>query len=161
MSIPADVLELLACPRTGEPLTERDGLLVNRSGTERYRISRIGIALFAENFLGDEARQQQSHYDSVAQTYIENLNYPHTQEYAAYLDQELMAQFDEGPLGKVAEICCGRGEAFRLLGPRIGVGVGVDVSERMLDSARADLPRFTFIQGDATRLPLASAVLDA
>ncbi len=161
MNIPAEILALLACPRTREPLAERDGELVNRSGTGRYRITRSGIALFAEHFLGDEARRQQLHYDRVAQAYIENLTYPHTQEYAAYLDSELMAEFDAVDLGKVAEICCGRGEAFRLLGPRVGVGVGVDVSERMLEAAHADLPRFAFIQGDATRLPLAGGALDA
>ena len=152
---------MLACPRTGESLAQREGELVNRSGTGRYRIARSGIALFAEEFLGDEARRQQLHYDRVAHAYIENLTYPHTQEYAAYLDRELIAEFDAGNLGRVAEICCGRGEAFRLLEQRVLVGVGLDVSERMLEAAHADLPRFTFIQGDATRLPLADGVLDA
>jgi ubiquinone/menaquinone biosynthesis C-methylase UbiE len=161
MGIRAEVLELLACPRTREPLAERTGELVNRSGTERYRISKAGIALFAEHFLGEEARRQQMHYDRIAHAYIENLNYPHTQEYSRYLDDELLAQFDSKGLGKVAEICCGRGEAFRLLDARIGVGVGVDVSERMLEVAHAELPRFAFVQGDATRLPLASGALDA
>jgi ubiquinone/menaquinone biosynthesis C-methylase UbiE len=161
MSVPAQILELLACPRTREPLDESEGALVNRSGTERYRISRAGIPLFAEHFLGEEARRQQAHYDQVAHAYIENLNYPHTQEYARYLDDELLAEFDAGDLGKVAEICCGRGEAFRLLGARVGVGVGLDVSERMLEAAHGDLARFAFVQGDATRLPLAGGTLDA
>jgi SAM-dependent methyltransferase len=161
MIIPAEILEILACPRTREPLAEREGGLVNRSGTGRYRITHSGIALFAENFLGDEARRQQLHYDRVADAYIKNLAYPHTQEYAGYLDRELIAEFGAQDLGKVAEICCGRGEAFRLLGQRVRVGVGVDVSQRMLEAAHAELPRFTFIQGDATRLPLADGMLDA
>lgn len=161
MSVPAEFLELLACPRTGEPLAERGGELVNRSGTERYRVSAAGIPLFAERRLGEDARRQQAHYDRVARAYIENLGYPHTQEYARYLDEELLAELEPGALGTVAEICCGRGEAFRLLGDRIGRGLGVDVSERMLEAAKSELPRFFFVQGDATRLPLATGALDA
>lgn len=88
MSIRAEVLELLACPRTREPLAERMGELVNRSGTERYRISKAGIALFAEHFLGEEARRQQAHYDKVAQAYIEN-NSPNNSRPLPYMPMEI------------------------------------------------------------------------
>jgi len=160
MSIDRDRLALLVCPRTREPLAEKAGLLENRSGTDRYRISAAGIPLFAERFLGEDARRQQAHYDRVAKAYIENLGYPHTQEYAHYLDAEILLEFDR-PLGICAEVCCGRGEALRLLQDRVDRAIGVDVSERMLEAAHADLPAFLFVQGDATRLPLAAESLDS
>ncbi len=161
MSIAPEYLRLLACPRTGEPLAERDGALVAASGGNRYRVSAAGIPLFAEDFLGEDARRQQAHYDRVARAYIENLGYPHTQEYARYLDDELLAEIGPAPLGIAAEICCGRGEALRLLRTQVRCAIGVDVSERMLEAARADLPEYLFVQGDATRLPIASASLDS
>jgi SAM-dependent methyltransferase len=62
----------------------------------------------------------------------------------------------------VAEICCGQGEALALLSDRIEAGVGVDISETMLEAAAARLPesRFALLQADATRLPLADAQFD-
>lgn len=159
MSVAPEYLPLLACPRTREALIEREGQLIGVSGGDRYRVSLAGIPLFAEKFLGEDARRQQSHYDHVAQAYIENLGYPHTQEYAAYLDHEFVEELDR-PLGIAAEICCGRGEALRLLRKQVDRAVGVDVSERMLDAAHADLPEFLFVQGDATRLPLATGSFD-
>lgn len=161
MSVPDAVLRILACPRTGEALVRGDRALVNRSGTATYRISEAGIPIFAEQDLGDEARRQRAHYDRVAQTYLENLGYPHTQEYTRFLDEALLAEIGAGEIGTAVEVCCGRGEAFRLLGSRIAIGLGVDVSERMLERAKVDLPRFAFVQGDATRLPLAKDAVDA
>ena len=108
----------------------------------------------------EDARRQREHYDRVAHAYIENLGYPHTEEYQAYLDRELLALLQER-LGVAAEICCGRGEAFRLVGERVSQGLGIDVSGAMLRAARRDLPRFAFVQGDATRLPVAGGVLDS
>jgi ubiquinone/menaquinone biosynthesis C-methylase UbiE len=151
----------LACPATREPLHFHGENLSNQSGTRTYRASPAGIPLFAAEFLGEDAKRQREHYDAVASAYIENLHYPHTQEYAAYLDRELMDEIGAAGLGAAAEICCGRGEAFRLLGERVERGLGIDVSERMLEAAAAELPRFAFVQGDATRLPLADGVLDS
>jgi SAM-dependent methyltransferase len=151
----------LACPATREPLVFHGEILSNQSGTRTYRASTAGIPLFAAEFLGEDAQRQRAHYDAVASAYIENLHYPHTQEYAAYLDRELIDEIGAEGLGVSAEICCGRGEAFRLLGERIPRGLGIDISERMLEAAAAELPRFAFVQGDATRLPLADGVLDS
>ncbi len=92
-----------------------------------------------------------------------NLGYPHTEEYLAFLDRALLDVVDPSSLDTVAEICCGRGEAFHLLGDRIGRGVGVDVSVSMLEVARAehDADRYCLVQGDATRLPLADNGFDS
>jgi SAM-dependent methyltransferase len=158
----ADILALLRCPETGAPLIERGGLL-QAIGTDRaYRLTPSGIPLFAERFCSEDARRQQAHYEAIASIYIESLAYPHTEEYMAYLDRALFAAIAERPLGVTAEICCGRAEAFRLLGPRIDRGIGVDISPAMLEAAQRDCPgaQFAFVQGDATRLPLASDAFD-
>jgi ubiquinone/menaquinone biosynthesis C-methylase UbiE len=116
-----------------------------------------------EAFCSADARAQQEHYDRVAAGYLENLCYPHTQEYTAYLDQAFLEMLGEAPLGELAEICCGRGEAFELLAERRPSGIGVDVSLSMLEAAVALQPaggRALFVQGDATGLPLASEAFD-
>jgi SAM-dependent methyltransferase len=66
-------------------------------------------------------------------------------------------------LGTTAELCCGRGEALRLLQSRIPVGVGIDVSTAMLQAARRDIATegVFFAQGDATMLPLADSAFDS
>lgn len=108
------------------------------------------------------SRRQEAHYDRVAAEYLQNLTYPHTQEYMAYLDRVFLDEIDAADLGTVAELCCGRGEAFELVGERIERGVGVDVSLSMLEAAAASgNPRITYVQGDATRLPVACGAFDA
>jgi ubiquinone/menaquinone biosynthesis C-methylase UbiE len=153
-------LGLLRCPATGEPLQATDGELV--AGDRRYAVTPSGIPLFAAEFCSADARVQQAHYDRIADAYVTNLGYPHTQEYAAYLDRALLEAIPVSRLGAVAEICCGRGEAFPLLPDRIDRGVGVDISVTMLEAARRVHParNLIFVQGDATRLPLADAAFD-
>jgi len=139
-----------------------DGALVSESGKHRYEIHAGGIPLFAEEPANEEARRQQAHYDQLAPLYLENLAYPHTEEYTAYLDRVFLDVLGEGSLGCVAELCCGQGEALSLLADRIDEGVGVDISLAMLETA-ADRHRdgpFSFLQADATRLPLDDARFD-
>jgi ubiquinone/menaquinone biosynthesis C-methylase UbiE len=159
----ADILPLLRSPETGARLVRRGDRLVSESGDRSYAISDSGIPLLAERFCSDDARIQQAHYEKIAAAYIENLAYPHTQEYMASLDRALFAAIADERLGTVAELCCGRAEAFHLLARRIDLGIGVDISISMLETARRDNPgrHLSFIQGDATRLPLASAAFDS
>jgi len=136
-------------------------MLVCEDGSHRYRVA-DGIPLFAEQFCSREGLTQQAHYEKIAAAYIANLSYPHTDEYLRYLDRALLDTIGNRALGTVAELCCGRGEAFALLGPRIERGIGVDVSLSMLRAA-SDLHedhRVSFVQGDATMLPLASDSVD-
>jgi SAM-dependent methyltransferase len=157
-----DYLALLRSPRNRQPLRVEGKHLVSIDGAERYAISDSGIPRFAIEFLSDAGRAQQSHYDGMVAKYVENLAYPHTLEYMAYLDRELLEVLASGSLGTVAELCCGRGEAARLLERRMSRCVGIDVSAGMLEVARNELPdeRFFFIQGDATELPLADRAFD-
>lgn len=154
--------DLLRCPVTQERLHLHDDRLVAGSGERTYRIDELGIPLFAETAISEAGKAQQRHYDRVAQSYVTNLGYPHTQEYLAYLDEHLRAVIGRRSLGVTAELCCGRGEAAHLLGSDMVSYVGVDVSSRMLAAARRDLPspRFVFVQGDCTRLPLAASSFD-
>lgn len=137
-------------------------MLITASGRHRYPITSSGIPLFATQIISAEAKRQQQHYDKVAAAYVENLSYPHTEEYFRYLDGALLAVVGDGPLGATAEICCGRGEAIRLIGDRVSHGIGVDISQAMLEAAQRDLrrPELLFVQGDATMLPLQASRFD-
>jgi len=96
----------------------------------------------------------------LARQYGENLTYPHTREYMAYLDRCLEREVTPADLENVAEICCGQGEVLKLFGERVRFGVGVDVSLPMLERARqseAGRVDYLYVQGDATKLPIADA----
>jgi len=155
-------LDILRCPRSGERLTLNGNKLISASGDLRYRINNAEIPLFAENFLSSEADAQRRHYDRIAAAYTANLEYPHTQEYLAYLNRVTLDAIGDGELGTVAELCCGRGEALTLFGPRINRYVGLDVSENMLRAAVKlhDRVDAIFVQGDAIHLPLAPDSVD-
>lgn len=156
--------DFLRCPTTKQPLVLDDAgpSFTTASKDQRYAISASGIPLLVSDDMGEMARGQQEHYDKVAEGYAANLGYPHTQEYHAYLDRELDARAQGVSFQLVAEICCGTGVALSHYKDRIGKGVGVDISLQMLEMARANLPdqKFTFIQGDATNLPMRDASVD-
>jgi SAM-dependent methyltransferase len=151
------VFNKLRCPITSQVLYETNGNLINQDGNNQYRISDSGIPLFAESLCSVEANRQREHYDKIAAQYTENLGYPHTIEYMLYLDKVFLEHVDRNDLKEVAELCCGHGELLSLLPNDIGVGVGADISQSMLEFARKkheDHKSFLFIQADATRLPL-------
>lgn len=153
---------LLRCPVTRRELVERDGYLATADGKHRYRVQE-GIPLMAEETMSAAAKRQQDHYDRVAASYVTNLAYPHTAEYMAYLDGALLRAVGDRSLGTAIELCCGRGEAASLLGKRMERCIGVDVSLAMLREARrapVEVPT-AYVQGDATRAPLADAAADS
>ena len=153
---------MLRCPRTGEALRLDGQLLINASGSASYRIGDDGSPLFAQEFCSPEAAVQQEHYDEIADAYAANLAYPHTQEYMDDLDRVLREEIGDARLGLCGELCCGTGEAFALFQDSVDKGIGVDVSSSMLAKARQAFAgeRFTFVQGDATRLPLGDNLFD-
>jgi SAM-dependent methyltransferase len=152
----------LRCPESGETLRIAGDRLVSDSGRHGYPLSPTYVPLFAEVPASADARVQQRHYEIIAARYIEHLGYPHTEEYTAYLDAALRRAAGPAGLGVCVEICCGHGEGTHLLGAQIKRAIGVDVSLSMLEAAQE---RFTgeavaFVQGDATRLPLADESMD-
>ena len=157
-----EFLELLRSPLDGRPLFQRDGALVSEGSDHRFLIAPGSVPLFAEAFCSAEGRVQQGHYDAIAAKYAANLAYPQTEAYMAYHDRVLLEAVGDSVLGTVAEVCCGSGEAFKLLGSRMRIGVGVDVSLNMLQAGRRQNPaeNLHFVQGDATRLPLATQAFD-
>jgi ubiquinone/menaquinone biosynthesis C-methylase UbiE len=158
------LLDLLRCPATGDVLLDRDGQLVATTpGGPRYEVTPSGLPLLARHAISEEGRKQEAHYDKIAEAYLANLSYPHTQEYMGALDRAFLSCVLSGTVGTAAEICCGRGEAFHLLKDRVERGVGIDVSVPMLEAARAEHRghRFGFVQGDATMLPLRSHAFDS
>lgn len=162
MQIDRKFLDLLCCPRSGRPVTMVDDRLVSEGGGTSYALSAEGIPLFAEEFCSDDARIQRAHYAHIADDYLTNLQYPHTQEYIGYLDDALSDAVGDSPLGTVAEICCGRGEALALYGDKTDRAIGVDITLEMLSAARETLQLHNcfFVQGDATTIPLTSGTID-
>lgn len=156
------ILPLLRCPQSGEPLRRVGSELISDSGNNKYQIDEQHIPLFADEFCSPEALIQQQHYDQIADAYATNLGYPHTIEYMSYLDDVLRDEVDRSDLGVIAEVCCGKGEAFALFEDSIQEGVGIDVSSSMLHKGRESFSstRLHFVQGDATRLPLADDRFD-
>src|SRR5262245_30502351 len=154
-----EIIAKLACPTTLAPLRLEDGQLVSLDGQHRYAISASGIPMFAEGLCSSDAARQRDHYAKVAAQYVAGLGYSHTQEYMGYLDRVFLAHVVRGDLAEAAEICCGHGELLNLAEGDIRLGVGVDISPAMLEvAARQHVGRrdFLFIQGEATRLPIAS-----
>ena len=128
----------LRCPATGQRLHRDNGRLVGDDGGHAYDLTAQEIPLFAPAPDRAESRAQQAHYDRIAGVYVRNLTEPHTLEYSAWFDRLLLEAIGPGPLGLVGEICCGRGEALRLLAGRseleMSGAIGVDISHRMLAS---------------------------
>jgi ubiquinone/menaquinone biosynthesis C-methylase UbiE len=155
-------LDILRCPLSGERLTLDRDTLATSSGVHRYRVSPEGIPLFAESFLSPDAEAQRHHYNKIAAAYTANLEYPHTQEYLAYLDRAALDAIGDAELGAVAELCCGRGEGLKLFGARARSYIGIDVSENMLQATLKlhDHPNAIFVQADATRVPLIPDSID-
>src|SRR6478672_8778496 len=149
-TIRKELLDLLQCPLTGQPLRLHDDALVSEDGSHRYAISLTGIPLFGDAWLSNDGAVQRTHYDAISTDYIDNLGYEHTREYMAYLDRAVMSLVGSEPLGSVAEICCGTGEGLHLLGKAARLAVGVDVSMLMLNAARRRIPDEStlFLQGD-------------
>jgi ubiquinone/menaquinone biosynthesis C-methylase UbiE len=155
-------LDVLRCPMSGERLALERDALASVDGTHRYHLTPAGIPLFAEDVLTPEAETQRHHYNKIAAAYTANLEYPHTQEYLAYLDRVALDAIGEGELGTVAELCCGRGEALTLFGTRARRYIGIDVSESMLQASQElhHHPNAIFAQADATCVPLAPGSVD-
>ena len=161
-----EFLGKLRDPLSGELLKVQAAGFAIESGKEICSISESGIPQFAKEFCSDDAERQKQHYDRVSVAYIENLSYPHTEVYTEYLDNIFLNALKNKDLGDIGEICCGRGEALRLLlgqeSIKINLGLGVDISMNMLEAAREDLKdeRLYFAQGDATKLPIAKDSFD-
>src|SRR5687768_10220833 len=96
-----EYLAMLRSPKSGQALHLDGRSLVSADEKERFDISPSGVPLLAAEFLSDAARVQKHHYDGMVAGYVENLDYPHTQEYMAYLDQQLFAVLPRGTLGTV------------------------------------------------------------
>jgi len=160
----SNLLKLLRCPTTKSLLHVDiiNNKLVSQSGCEDFKINRNGIPLFSPLPKTSESKRQQAHYDKVSKEYCENLAYPHTEEYMKYLDASLLDIIKTVSLGRMAEVCCGRGEAISLFRNYYNEAVGVDISEAMLNQGanQHSEGNVFLLQGDATNLPLQSNMFD-
>lgn len=156
------LLDSLKCPLDGSSLKMEENYLVSETG-KRYPMRNGVMPLLLGESCSVEAKEQQLHYNQIAEKYLNNLDYPHTQEYMSYLDREFLELSKDAHLGQVVELCCGSGEAFELLGSRVSCGIGVDVSTAMLDVAlqKHGDKKLIFIQADVTMLPLKNERFDS
>lgn len=164
MIAPSNFADLLRCPVTGEPLVaSSNGSLANVSGTCRYAVNEMGIPLLATKTKSTATLAQERHFDAHSQSYVQNLSYPHTEEYLNHIYDTFLATACDAKLDCVAEICCGDASLFRRIASRLGRGIGIDISQNMLEVARSNLPaeNILFVQGDALSLPLASGSFDS
>lgn len=158
-----DQFTWLRCPRTGLPLHREGEWLVAADDSHRYRLDESGIPVFAEEFNTPASQAQLLHFERVADRYLAGLQEPHTREYEAYLNRVLLDLIGERPLGLTGELCCGHAPGCALLRQRMTAGVAVDIALNMLHHAARRFPDdrdLLFVQGDATRLPLADDLLD-
>ena len=156
-------IEKLAAPLSREKLRLSGNRLIGEASGVSFDINDMGIPLFGAKACSKEARIQEKHYKKINESYIENLAYPHTDEYTRYLDNRLLALAKQRNFGDVAELCCGNAEGLALLKGRLTHGLGVDISTEMLSEARKRLPQdlFYFAQADAVMLPLADSSFDS
>lgn len=158
-----DVVRLLRDPVDGAPLALVDGALQSAGG-RRYALAGSRIACLLGPDVSEAGEIQRLHYDRVHAQYVTNLGYPHTQEYTRYLDRAFLDLIGDTDLGTSVDLCCGDARAIDLLGARAARLVAVDVSLKMLENAMAANPAATnvsFVQGDATAVPLADGVADS
>jgi ubiquinone/menaquinone biosynthesis C-methylase UbiE len=155
-------LDLMRCPACESPLSRQGDTLVCAKLGHRYDVNALGIPIFVATPSSDDARVQADLYDRIVDRYLANLTYAHTMEYMDYLDQQVISRVVQ-PIGAMAEICCGGGEACWLFRDEVGRAIGLDISSGMLARARKRLPgtQFAFVQGDACQLPLADRSYDA
>jgi len=84
----------------------------------------------------------------------------------AKVEGALLALFEDAPPRSLLDIGTGTGRMLQLLAPRIGFGLGIDLSREMLGVARANLDRASHRNcqvrhGDMYHLPLPDGSFDA
>ncbi len=112
-----------------------------------------------------EARKEQAaRYFAAQARRWDEIRSLHVDE--AKVEGALLAALDEQPPRNLLDIGTGTGRVLQLLAPRIGFGLGIDLSREMLAVARANLDRASMRNcqvrhGDMYRLPLPDGSFDA
>ena len=111
------------------------------------------------------ARQDQAaQYFAAQATRWDQVRSLHLDE--TMVESALLGMFGDRPPKSLLDIGTGTGRVLQLLAPRIGFGLGVDLSREMLAVARANLDRTSLRncqvrQGDMYHLPLPDGSFDA
>jgi ubiquinone/menaquinone biosynthesis C-methylase UbiE/DNA-binding transcriptional ArsR family regulator len=111
------------------------------------------------------ARQEQAaQYFATQATRWDQVRSLHLDE--GQVETALLEMFGDQPPRSLLDIGTGTGRVLQLLAPRIGFGLGVDLSREMLAVARANLDRTSLRncqvrQGDMYHLPLPDGSFDA
>lgn len=112
--------------------------------------------------LSDDAGDVRSVFDAMARSY-DDLEpwYVHLYARLGALVRETLAPRAGRPPGRALDVGCGTGFATALLVDLGYTTHGLDLAPALLAVARARLPAVPFVEGDARRLPYATAAFDA
>jgi ArsR family transcriptional regulator len=99
---------------------------------------------------------QAGHWDEVRSLYVDD----------AKVESALLRAFGEHPPRNLLDIGTGTGRVLQVVAPRIGFGLGIDLSREMLSVARANLDRTSLRNcqvrhGDMYHLPLPDGSFEA
>jgi ubiquinone/menaquinone biosynthesis C-methylase UbiE len=135
-----------------------------RLNNDAYLYKNIVVSLIpGDEQISEASLLQQNHYDKIYEKYAENLQLDQTREYTSYMDKKLLSFLDTRPLGNIAEICCGEGEAIKLLIDRTNIAIGVDISLKMLEKASENFSKndnVILVHGDALNIPIYDDAMD-
>ena len=109
----------------------------------------------------DQLRTTADVYDAAANEYVQRVGSELSPGFETGFDLSLLASWAEalvGRLGPVLDVGCGPGRVAAFLRGRGLDVIGVDVSKRMLASARAAHPSMLLAGGSLTALPVRSGV---
>jgi ubiquinone/menaquinone biosynthesis C-methylase UbiE len=109
----------------------------------------------------DAADAARRAYDATADVFVAHIGTRVTADVEAPLDRAVLGAFVEMTDGRgvVGDLGCGVGRVAALLHDHGLDAVGVDVSTEMLAIARSAHPAVSFVAGDLSALPLATASL--
>jgi len=121
---------------------------------DRQRLAAVRAARHeqAAQYFAAQARR----WDQVRSLYVDE----------AKVETALLGVFGERPPSNLLDIGTGTGRILQLFAPRIGFGLGIDLSREMLSVARANLDRTSLRNcqvrlGDMYHLPLPEGAFDA
>lgn len=114
--IATQVLEMIS---TADPAITRD----------RERLSEIKAA--RAQMAADYFRKNASQWDEIRRLHVDD----------RLVESAMLDVLGDGPIDSLLDIGTGTGRILELLGPRVGRGIGIDLSREMLSVARANLEK--------------------
>jgi len=155
-SVSQELVDLLACPKTREPLILENGKLKTHSspGQKEYSVKNNIPILFCSETPFNISEQKTQDRVSTAYEEIRFRTYG-SRLYHQSISDYLLAQVNHGTL---LDLGCGNGYVYELSSLRPELIVGMDLSFDMLSLAQKRMQHL--VQGDACKLPFKDEKFD-